>query len=111
MSVMHMQKRFVSKAWQKFVYNMSGFNKYGLLRDDLLDDSRADVGEALKRLDPKIIDERNYRLIRAAQLSLQKNILPKDQWAKYEDDKLYLTPLVKQVRKEWEEMEEWNKKY
>ncbi|XP_045465478.1 cytochrome b-c1 complex subunit 7-like [Harmonia axyridis] len=111
MSVTYIPKRCVSLAVQKIVYNLSGFKKYGLMRDDLLDEDRADVQEALKRLDEKILDERNYRLIRAAQLSLEKHILPKEQWTKFEDDKLYLTPIVKQVRKEWEEMEEWNKKY
>ncbi|XP_044747092.1 cytochrome b-c1 complex subunit 7-like [Coccinella septempunctata] len=111
MSLVYVQKRFMSSALQKFVYNMSGFNKYGLMRDDILDESRKDVQEALKRLDEKTIDERNYRLIRAAQLSLQKIVLPKDQWTKFEEDKMYLTPLIKQIRKEWEEMEEWNKKY
>lgn len=111
MAVSFVPRRFMSSAIQKFVYNMSGFNKYGLHRDDLLDEMRDDVQEALRRLDEKTRDERNYRILRATQLSLTKTVLPKDQWTKLENDKLYLTPLVREVQKEWAEIEEWNKKY
>ncbi|KAK9892247.1 hypothetical protein WA026_019048 [Henosepilachna vigintioctopunctata] len=104
-------KRFMSSALQRICYNLSGFNKYGLWRDDLIDDTDQDVIEALTRIDEKTIDERNYRILRAVQLSIQKDVLPKDQWTKLENDKLYLTPVVKQVRKEREEREEWNKLY
>lgn len=44
-----------------------------------------DVQEALRRLPHKIVDERNFRIIRALQLSTTKNILPRDQWTKYEE--------------------------
>ncbi|CAH1992322.1 unnamed protein product [Acanthoscelides obtectus] len=110
MAVSFIQKRFMSSALQKWAYNLSGFNKYGLWRDDLLYEDQ-DVAEALKRLDQKTVDERNYRILRATQLSLQKDILPKEQWTKLEEDKLYLTPLVNDVIKEREEREEWNKNH
>ncbi|XP_050295545.1 cytochrome b-c1 complex subunit 7-like [Anthonomus grandis grandis] len=110
MAVSFVQKRFMSSGLKRFAYNLSGFNKYGLWRDDLLYEN-ADVKEALKRLPQNIVDERNYRLLRAVQLSIQKDYLPKDQWTKLEDDKLYLTPLVEDVIKEREEREEWNKNY
>lgn len=67
--------------------------------------------EALRRLPNQVIDERNFRMIRAIQLSIQKTILPKEEWTKYEEDKLYLTPIVKQVQKEREEREKWEKDY
>lgn len=98
----------MSSALQKFAYNLSGFNKYGLQRDDLLFEDE-DVKEALRRLPPKLVDERNYRILRAMQLSIQKIVLPKEQWTKLENDVLYLTPLVEEVKKERNEREEWNK--
>lgn len=110
MAVSFAQKRFMSSALQKFVYNLSGFNKLGLWRDDLLHEDE-DVQQALKRLPQNLVDERNYRILRATQLSIQKDILPKEQWTKLDDDKLYLTPIVDEVIKEREEREEWNKNY
>lgn len=110
MAVSFAQKRFMSSGLQRFVYNLSGFNKYGLWRDDLLHEDE-DVKEALKRLPQNTVDERNYRILRATQLSIQKDILPKEQWTKLEEDKLYLTPIVDEVIKEREEREEWNKNY
>lgn len=110
MAVSYVPRRLMSSALQRIAYNLSGFNKYGLWRDDLLYEDE-DVKEALRRLPEKYIDERNYRILRATQLSLQKSILPKNEWTKLEDDKLYLTPLVDEVKKERIEREEWNKNY
>ncbi|CAG4977951.1 unnamed protein product [Parnassius apollo] len=100
----------VCSSLKKWAYNLSGFNKYGLLRDDCLYENE-DVQEALRRLPAHVVDERNFRIIRAVQLSLQKTILPKEEWTKYEEDKLYLTPIVEQVKKERLEREEWEKNY
>lgn len=111
MAVNFVQRRLYSNAFQQFCYNLSGFNKYGLWRDDLLDDSEPEVKEALKRVPENIVDERNYRILRAVQLSIQKDILPKEQWTKLEDDKLYLTPCLRQVLKEKAEQDEWNKNH
>ncbi|CAH1117086.1 unnamed protein product [Phaedon cochleariae] len=110
MAVSFVQKRFMASALQRWAYNLSGFNKYGLWRDDILYEDD-DVKEAIRRLPANIVDERNYRILRAVQLSGNKDILPKDQWTKLEDDKLYLTPIVKEVIKEREERQEWNKNY
>ncbi|XP_072378336.1 cytochrome b-c1 complex subunit 7-like [Diabrotica undecimpunctata] len=110
MALSFVQKRFMSSGLQKWAYNLAGFNRYGLWRDDLLHED-SDVAEALKRVPQKTIDERNYRILRATQLSLSHSILPKEQWTKLEDDKLYLTPLVNEVIKERKEREEWNKNY
>lgn len=110
MALSFVQKRLMSSALQRWVYNSSGFNKYGLMRDDCLYEDK-DVKEALRRLPQHEVDARNYRMLRAVQLSIQKDILPKDQWTKLEDDRLYLTPLVKQVIKEREEREDWVKNH
>ena len=108
MALRMVQKRFMSSGLQRFCYNLSGFNKYGLMRDDLLYED-SDVKEALHRLPQNLIDERNYRILRATQLSITKSVLPKEEWTKLENDVLYLTPYVNEVIKERREREEWNK--
>ncbi|XP_072941632.1 cytochrome b-c1 complex subunit 7-like [Epargyreus clarus] len=95
---------------RKWAYNMAGFNKYGLMRDDCLHEDE-DVQEALRRIPAHVVDERNYRMIRAIQLSMQKIVLPQEEWTKFEEDKLYLTPMVEQVKKERLEREKWEKEY
>ncbi|XP_060801520.1 cytochrome b-c1 complex subunit 7-like [Amyelois transitella] len=97
-------------SMKKWAYNLAGFNKYGLVRDDLLYENE-DVVEALRRLPDHVLDERNYRLIRAVQLSSQKTVLPKAEWTKLEEDVLYLSPIVAQVKKEREEREKWESLY
>eukprot|EP00099_Drosophila_melanogaster_P023757 NP_651614.1 Ubiquinol-cytochrome c reductase 14 kDa subunit-like [Drosophila melanogaster] len=92
----------------KWAYNMSGFNQYGLYRDDCLYENE-DVAEAVRRLPRKLYDERNYRILRALHLSMTKTILPKEQWTKYEEDIKYLEPYLNEVQKEREEREEWSK--
>lgn len=67
--------------------------------------------EALRRLPKHVIDERNFRLIRAIQLDINRKLLPKEEWIRYEDDVLYLTPIVDQVRNERLEREKWDKDY
>ncbi|CAK9832540.1 Cytochrome b-c1 complex subunit 7 [Anthophora retusa] len=91
---------------QKWAYNYSGFNQYGLLRDDLLYES-PDVIEALRRLPHHLMEERNFRLVRAVQLDAQKQILPKEQWTTLENDVHYLLPLVEEVIRERKEKEAW----
>lgn len=70
---------------KKWAFESAGFNKLGLMTDDLLHDMDDDVVEALRRLPQNLHDERNYRMLRAIQLNIQKSILPKEQWTKYED--------------------------
>lgn len=81
----------------------------GLHHDDVLYEDE-DVKEAIRRLPTKLYDERNYRHIRALNLSMTKTILPKDQWTKYEEDFRYLEPYLKEVQKEREERNAWNSK-
>lgn len=54
------------------------------MRDDCLHES-PDVVEALRRLPQHLVDARNFRIIRALQLDMQKRVLPKEEWTKYED--------------------------
>lgn len=56
----------------------------GLMRDDTLYEDD-DVKEALKRLPEHLYNERIFRIKRALDLSLKHQILPKDQWVKYEE--------------------------
>ena len=54
------------------------------MHDDVLYET-PDVEEALRRLPTHLVDERNFRITRALQLSGQKRILPKEEWTKLED--------------------------
>ncbi|XP_050477369.1 cytochrome b-c1 complex subunit 7-like isoform X2 [Bombus huntii] len=92
---------------QKWAYNASGFNKYGLYKDDLLWEDEV-VLEALRRLPPHLVEERNFRIIRATQLDVEHKILPKEQWTKWEEDVEYLTPYVEEVRRERAERAKWD---
>ncbi|XP_062424537.1 cytochrome b-c1 complex subunit 7 [Rhea pennata] len=94
---------------RKWYYNAAGFNKLGLMRDDVLYEDD-DVKEALKRLPEPLYNERIFRMKRALDLSLKHQILPKEQWVKYEEDKRYLEPYLKEVIRERLEREAWNKK-
>ncbi|CAG0894949.1 unnamed protein product [Darwinula stevensoni] len=70
---------------KRFAYNTSGFRKYGLRYDDCLYET-AEVKEAISRLPLYLQDERAWRISRALHLNLRKDILPKDQWTKYEEE-------------------------
>merc|ERR1719474_724732 len=71
---------------KRWAYNASAFNQYGLYHDDVLHEND-DVKEALRRIPGSVLDERAFRLQRAAQCSLMKTVLPKDQWPTYEEDR------------------------
>ncbi|XP_003219562.1 cytochrome b-c1 complex subunit 7 [Anolis carolinensis] len=94
---------------RKWYYNLAGFNKLGLVRDDTIYED-ADVKEALKRLPEDMYNERLFRIKRALDLTMRQQILPKEQWVKYEEDKPYLQPYLKEVIRERLEREEWEKK-
>ncbi|TNN61446.1 Cytochrome b-c1 complex subunit 7 [Liparis tanakae] len=94
---------------RKWYYGVSGFNKLGLMRDDtIIEDS--DVVEALRRLPETDYNDRMFRVKRALDLSMKQQILPKDQWTKFEEDKHYLTPYLEEVIREKNEREDWMKK-
>jgi len=96
------------KALGKWAYEHSYFNQIGLRHDDTLAET-PEVKEALHRLPKHLQDERQFRISRALYLSMRKEILPKDEWSKYEKDVRYLQPYLKEVEREFREQEEWNK--
>ncbi|KAJ3609714.1 hypothetical protein NHX12_024225 [Muraenolepis orangiensis] len=96
-------------GFQKWYYNMCGFNKIGLMRDDTIHED-SDVKEALRRIPELTYNDRMFRVKRALDLSMKQQILPKDQWIKYEEDVHYLTPYLDEVIRERKEKEEWMKK-
>ncbi|XP_029976567.1 cytochrome b-c1 complex subunit 7 [Salarias fasciatus] len=94
---------------RKWYYNMCGFNKLGLMRDDTIYED-SDVKEALRRIPEGVYNDRMFRIKRALDLSMKQQILPKEQWTKYEEDVHYLTPYLDEVIRERKEREEWMKK-
>lgn len=56
----------------------------GLHRDDTVYED-SDVREALRRLPENQYNERVFRIKRALDLSMKQQILPKDQWTKFEE--------------------------
>ncbi|XP_039592853.1 cytochrome b-c1 complex subunit 7 isoform X1 [Polypterus senegalus] len=97
------------QSLQKWYYNTAGFNKYGLMTDDTIYED-SDIKEALRRLPEQTYNDRMFRMKRALDLSMKHQILPKNQWTKYEEDVPYLQPYLKEVVRERKEKEEWNKK-
>merc|ERR1711964_259235 len=97
-------------AWlQKWYYNLCGFNKIGLMRDDTIHEDE-NVKEALRRLPEDVYNDRMFRIKRALDLSMKMQVLPKDQWIKFEEDVHYLTPYLLEVEREKREEAEWAKK-
>ena len=97
--------------WRHFIVTTTDRGSFflGLHRDDCLYETD-EVKEAIRRLPAHLYDERNYRIIRALNLSMTKTILPKEQWTKYEEDFKYLEPYLKEVEREKAEKNEWNTK-
>nr|KAF6427008.1 ubiquinol-cytochrome c reductase binding protein [Molossus molossus] len=69
---------------RKWYYNAAGFNKLGLMRDDTIHVDN-DVQEAIRRLPENLYNDRVFRIKRALDLSMRQQILPKEQWTKYEE--------------------------
>ncbi len=59
----------------------------GLLYDDTLYEDKY-VEKAIKRLPKPMQDARNFRIIRALELSNKKLVLPKEEWTKMEEVRL-----------------------
>jgi len=91
---------------RRWAWNYSGFNKYGLKYHDILHET-PEVQEALRRLPQWQVDERNFRIVRAMQLSMQKHYLPKEEWMTYEQDDYYLKPYLEEVNNEKAERKQW----
>lgn len=100
-------------AWkltiQKWLYNRSYFPQLGMMRDDIREETE-DVKEAIRRLPKRLYDARNFRIVRALNLSTKKSVLPKEEWTKLENDVMYLKPYLEEVVAERKEKMLWNKK-
>jgi ubiquinol-cytochrome c reductase subunit 7 len=97
---------------RKWMYNLSGFNQYGLYKHDIYIETE-DVAEALRRLPKNLQDERTFRMYRATQLFMHKARLPKDQWPTWEEDVehgRYLDPYLEEIKKEKAEQSMWAKR-
>lgn len=63
----------------------------GLRYDDVhYEEHKPEVKEALRRLPKPLFYEREFRISRATQLSLQKDILPQKEWTDYDKVSLYI---------------------
>ncbi|XP_019406372.1 PREDICTED: cytochrome b-c1 complex subunit 7 isoform X1 [Crocodylus porosus] len=96
------------ESFHKWYYNLCGFNKMGLMRDDTLYEDE-DVKLAVQRLPPELYHERMFRIKRAIDLSVKHRILPREQWTKYEEDQPYLQPYLEEVICERLERKAWKK--
>ena len=61
----------------------NSFFTIGLMRDDTIYEND-DVKEAI-RLPENLYNDRVFRIKRALDLSMRQQILPKEQWTKYEE--------------------------
>ena len=62
----------------------NSFFTIGLMRDDTIYEND-DVKEAIRRLPENLYNDRVFRIKRALDLSMRQQILPKEQWTKYEE--------------------------
>ncbi|OQR67249.1 ubiquinol-cytochrome c reductase complex 14 kDa-like [Tropilaelaps mercedesae] len=99
-------KNAFQQQWGRYLFNLRGYNKYGLRKDDFIRETPI-VQEALRRLPKQVQDERTYRSLRAVQANINQTILPKEQWTKFEEDVSYLDPYIAEVEKEEKEKAEW----
>ncbi|KAK9475137.1 ubiquinol-cytochrome c reductase complex 14 kDa protein [Dipodascopsis tothii] len=84
----------------------NGYRKMGLKFDDLIAEESPVVQKAISRLPKDDYYSRVFRLRRAMQLSLQQQILPKDQYLPAEEDTRYLLPYILEAQAEANEREE-----
>ena len=85
------------------------FDKLGLMLDDTIYEDD-DVKEAIRRLPENLCNYRVFLIKRALDLGMRQQILPKERWTEYEEDKFYLELYLKEVIQERKEREEWAKK-
>jgi hypothetical protein len=102
-------------SFKKWYFEISNYHKYGLYTHDIADeDFTAEIAEAVRRMPADQLHARSYRQIRASQLEITKEYLPKEQWISYEDDQAngrYLQPLIDEVLAEWKEKADWEQKF
>ncbi|XP_015604047.1 cytochrome b-c1 complex subunit 7-like [Cephus cinctus] len=99
------EKSFL-ETLRRIAFNTSGYNRYGLYSDDVINENMPMVKTALSRLPADIRDARSYRIIRAMHLDTFKIFLPEEKWITYEQDRAYryLRPYLEEAIAEKEEM-------
>ena len=90
--------------------DMMGFRKLGLFKVDIIDDEHPVVKIALSRLSDKEMFERNFRIRRAIQLDMLKEVLPVHERPVRHKRESYLLPLIFQVADELDEKAKYNKR-
>eukprot|EP00055_Hartaetosiga_balthica_P005445 m.15979 g.15979 ORF g.15979 m.15979 type:complete len:115 (-) comp4552_c0_seq1:1056-1400(-) len=95
-------------ALGRWARNAAGHRKLGLYSEDLIMEELPGVEEALTRLPEEVLAERYFRLRRAFQLSITKDVLPKEHWVTEDNDVKYLSPMVDTVLKELKDKEEFD---
>uniref|UniRef100_A0A8C5XUF8 Cytochrome b-c1 complex subunit 7 n=1 Tax=Microcebus murinus TaxID=30608 RepID=A0A8C5XUF8_MICMU len=89
---------------RKWYYNAAGFSKLGLMRDDVIYEDK-DVKEVIRRFPENFCNDRMFRIKSTLDLTMRQQILPREQWTEYEEDKFYLEPYLKEVIHERKERE------
>ena len=69
-----------------------------------------DIKEAIRRLSEKLYNHRVFRIKRASDLTMRLQILPKEQWTNYEEEKFHLEPHPREVIWERKGRAAWAKK-
>uniref|UniRef100_A0A2I3SEU0 Cytochrome b-c1 complex subunit 7 n=2 Tax=Pan troglodytes TaxID=9598 RepID=A0A2I3SEU0_PANTR len=85
---------------------LDGFNKLGLMRDDTIYEDE-DIKEAIRRRPENLYNDRMCHIKSALDLTMKHQILPKEQWTKYEEENFYLELYLQEVTRERKEREEW----
>jgi ubiquinol-cytochrome c reductase subunit 7 len=79
--------------------DLSGSHILGYRYEDILIEV-PDCAEALARLPPEVLSDRDDRLKEGLVLSAAGKILPKERWTTAAQDKAYLAPYLAQVIQE-----------
>ncbi|KAJ5231565.1 uncharacterized protein N7469_006153 [Penicillium citrinum] len=103
-------KRPWLKRWMTPLANWytdaAGYRKLGLKFDDLIPEESETVQKAIKRLPAKEAYDRVFRIRRAFQCSISHTLLPANEQIKPEEDKEYLSPIIREIEKETKERAE-----
>ncbi|OJJ41181.1 hypothetical protein ASPWEDRAFT_250126 [Aspergillus wentii DTO 134E9] len=103
-------KRPLLKRWMMPIANWytdaAGYRRLGLRVDDLIPEENDAVQAALKRLPAKEAYDRVFRIRRAFQCSISHTLLPAEEQTKPSEDVEYLSPIIREVEKEFKERED-----
>ena len=80
----------------------------GLVHEDLIRETDM-VQEAICRLPEEQLQARNFRFARAINASAKKGTLPAAQRTKPEEDGEYLTPVLRKLEQEQQDLIDWDK--